>query len=188
MLEAPASVRTAIISPGKLYGVGTGPVKKYTTPFIASTTIINGEGFQIGTGAATMGTIHVLDLARLYVLLVGEALKPNGGSADWGADGYYFGVVDEVSIAQHSGIVTEELAALGHIKSKEVAVYSIEKAAKINPFMPYLFGASARARASRAKKLGWKPVELGVLETLRTDIREEYAVGRPVQHWGALLA
>lgn len=188
MIEAPASVRTAIISPGKLYGVGTGPVKKHSIPIVPSSIIINGGGFQIGTGVATMGAVHVLDLARLYLLLIGEALKPNGGSADWGVNGYYFAVADEVSVAQHSSIVAEELAALGHIKSKEVSVYTIERVAEIHPILPYPFGASTRARSSRAKKLGWKPVEPGALETLRTDIREEYAVGKPVQHWGPLLA
>lgn len=180
VLEAPASIHTVIISPGKLYGIGTGPVKKFTVPFVANSIICNGGGFTMGTGATTMGSIHVADLARLYIMILGEALKPNGGAADWGAEGYYFAVTDEISIAQHVGVVAAELAKLGHIKNGEVEVHSIERVAKMNPFFPVVFGSNSRARASRAKKLGWKPVEAGALESLVQDIRAEYAVRRPV--------
>lgn len=169
-----------IISPGKVHGVGTGPVKKFTIPLLTGSIIGNGGGFTVGTGVTTMGAIHVVDLARLYVMILGEALKPNGGAADWDAEGYYFGVTDEISIAQHVKIVATELARLGHIKSEKVEVYPMERVAKMNPFFPVVFGSNARVRASRAKKLGWKPVEAGVLESLVQDIRAEYAAVQTV--------
>lgn len=33
---------------------------------------------------------HIDDIASAFILLVEEALKPNGGAAQWGQDGYYF--------------------------------------------------------------------------------------------------
>lgn len=176
----------ALVSPGKLYGVGTGAVRQFTIPFMSSPIIHYGAGFMIGSGVATMGTIHVLDLARLFVLLIGEALKPNGGAADWGVEGYYFGVSDEVSVADHVRIIADELAKLGHIKSNKVEVLSIAEVEKIHQFLPYPFGANTRAVSTRAKKLGWKPVESGVLESLVTDTQAEYARGRAVTHWAPL--
>lgn len=185
VFEAPSSIRVALVSPGKIYGIGPG-VKQFTIPIYASSIIHYGSGFTIGTGAATMGAIHVLDLARLFVLIFGEALKPNGGIADWGVEGYYFGVSDEVSVKDHARIISDELAKLGHLKNNKVEVLSIEEAKKIHPFLPYPFGSNTRAVASRAKKLGWKPVEPGVLESIAIDIQTEYALGLPISHWGPL--
>ena len=34
--------------------------------------------------------LHIDDAASAFILLVDEALKPNGGNAQWGGDGYYF--------------------------------------------------------------------------------------------------
>lgn len=108
-------------------------------------------------------------------MILGEALKPNGGTADWDSKGYYFGVEGEVSIADHVTIAAEELAKLGHIKSNKVESYTIAKVAEMHPFFPILYGSTSRAKASRAKKLGWKPIEPAFLETIGSDIRSEYA-------------
>lgn len=34
--------------------------------------------------------LHIDDAAAAFILLVEEALKPNGGAAEWGSNGYYF--------------------------------------------------------------------------------------------------
>jgi len=39
--------------------------------------------------------LHVDDAASAFILLVEEALKPNGGNAQWGNDGYYFAEAGE---------------------------------------------------------------------------------------------
>lgn len=39
--------------------------------------------------------MHADDLADAFILLVEEALKPNGGNASWGDDGYYFAEAGE---------------------------------------------------------------------------------------------
>jgi hypothetical protein len=39
--------------------------------------------------------IHIDDIAEAFILLAEEALKPHGGSASWGAEGYYFAEAGE---------------------------------------------------------------------------------------------
>lgn len=185
VFETPSSIRVALVSPGLIYGVSTS-TKRFTIPFYGHCIRHHGSGFIIGTGVSTTGTIHVLDLARLFVVIIGEALKPNGGIADWGVEGYYFGVADEVSVKDYVGVVSNELAKLGHIKSNKLEVLSVEEVKNIHPFLPYAFGSSARVVGSRAKKLGWKPVQPGVLESLAIDIQTEYAIGLPIPSWGPL--
>lgn len=133
-----------------------------------------------------MSHVHVLDVARLFVLLIGEALKPNGGVADWGEQGYYYAVSNDAMVKDQVRTMTDELAKLGHIKNNEVEVLSIEEAQKIHPFVPYLFAANTRAVASRARKLGWKPVEQGVLESLITDLKVLNPRGHAFNYWVGL--
>ncbi|KAL0639455.1 hypothetical protein Q9L58_001483 [Maublancomyces gigas] len=186
VLDAPTSVRVALVSPGGVYGISTGAGKQFTIPILTSPIVHHGAAFMIGTGASTGSFVHVLDLARLFVLLIGEARKPNGGKADWGVDGYYFGVSQEATIHDLVHIMGEELAKLGHLKSSTVEVLAIEEVAKIHQYMPYLFGTNVRAVATRAKRLGWTPIEASVLESLVTDLPVQNPKGRPFTHWAGL--
>lgn len=186
VLDAPTSVRVALVSPGGVYGISTGAGKKFTVPILTSPIVHHGAAFMIGTGASTGSFVHVLDLARLFVLLIGEARKPNGGKADWGVDGYYYAVSQEATIKDLVHIMGEELAKLGHLKTSAVEVLSIEEVAKIHQYMPYLFGTNVRAVATRAKRLGWTPIEASVLESLVTDLPVQNPKGRPFTHWVGL--
>ncbi|KAH8155499.1 uncharacterized protein LAJ45_00509 [Morchella importuna] len=167
--RAPPSVHTAIISPGKIYGFGTGP-DKLTTTFFKDALVAAGVGFKIGAGINTNSTVHIQDLARLYTIIVGEALKPNGGAAQWDAEGYYFGVSDdEISVADHVSLQTKKLAASGVLSSDKMEVWPAEKVVELHPFFPAVFGSNARARASRGKALGWKTVEKRLEEWLSEE-------------------
>lgn len=186
VLDAPPSVRVALVSPGGVYGVGTGAVSQTSIPIMTSPIVHHGSGFIIGAGVSTMGHVHISDLARLFVLLIGEALKPNGGVADWGVEGYYFVVSNEATVKEQVTIMSDELAKLGHIKNNVVEVLSIEEVKAIHPFLPYLFGSNTRAVSTRAKKLGWKPVGPSVLESLVTDLKVLNPRGRAFTHWAGL--
>jgi hypothetical protein len=39
--------------------------------------------------------VHLDDLCDAFILLTEEALKPNGGNAQWGDEGYYFAEAGE---------------------------------------------------------------------------------------------
>lgn len=123
-----------------------------------------------------MSTIHIHDLGRMYLLILGEALKPNGGAAQWDAEGYYFGANDEVvTIGEQVAIVADELAKAGKIKSNKVEQKSMESVVGMHPFYSIVFGSNAMARSSRAKRLGWKPVGAKFVDTARGDIRLQIA-------------
>lgn len=97
VLSAPAAagasrgIRTAIICPPTIYGVGTGPAKVRSDqlPRLAHAILRNRHAFTVNAGKNIWRNVHVADLADAYVLLTEEALN-DGGKAGWDAQGYYF--------------------------------------------------------------------------------------------------
>lgn len=85
------AVKTAIVCPPSIYGVGRGPGNKRSQQLYDLTRIIltSGRGMRVGKGENKQTHIHVYDLSDLYVLLVDEAVV-GGGKATWGNKGYYF--------------------------------------------------------------------------------------------------
>lgn len=102
------SVPTAIVSPPMIHGMGQGPLKKRSiqVPFLIEAILKRGKGFQVLDGENIWdreqpclcfhahtdhrSETHIDDIASAFILLVEEALKPNGGAAQWGQEGYYF--------------------------------------------------------------------------------------------------
>ena len=50
--------------------------------------------------------LNIDDAASAFILLVEEALKPNGGKAQWGSEGYYFAEGQEFVRAMQNEIST----------------------------------------------------------------------------------
>ena len=95
VLEASAAnphIKTAIVAPSTIYGQGQGPgnQRSLQLPELARFILQRKEGFHIGAGLNRWMSVHIADLSKLYLRLVEEALKPDGGVATWGARGYYF--------------------------------------------------------------------------------------------------
>ncbi len=105
-------VPTAILSPPLVHGVGGGPMKTRSIqiPFLTEAILKRGKAFQVLDGQniwdgefivtavrlfnkwklmPELGT-HIDDIAAAFIVLVEESLKPNGGKAQWGSQGYYF--------------------------------------------------------------------------------------------------
>jgi len=111
-------VPTAIVCPPAIYGIGKGPVKTRNgqLPFLGEEILKRGKGFMINEGkdyfdckstkegfstasksvarrlnnSEFISDVHVDDVSNALILLTEEALKPNGGKAQWGAEEYYF--------------------------------------------------------------------------------------------------
>jgi hypothetical protein len=85
------SVRTAIVCPPTIYGVGRGPVNTRSQQLydLTAITLKSGVGKRVSKGENRQTHIHVHDLSDLYVLLI-EAATQGGGKATWGPKGYYF--------------------------------------------------------------------------------------------------
>jgi hypothetical protein len=136
--------------------------------------------------------VHVDDLSDAFILLVEEALKPNGGGAQWGDEGYYFAEAGEfVSLAPWktfpdqgkltmyqkwgdvSTAISKIMANQGLIKSAEVDKLTVAEASALHPWAPLIWGGNARSRSDRLHKLGWKPQKQNLYESLPSMISEE---------------
>lgn len=85
------SLRTAIVCPPTIYGLGRGPGNRrgHQLNELARCTLERREGFMVGKGKTRWCNVHLYDLSKCYVSLVQAALK-GGGDASWGKEGYYF--------------------------------------------------------------------------------------------------
>lgn len=101
--------------------------------------------------------VYVGDLANACVLLIEEALKPEGGSAQWGLEGYYFVESGEFAWKDIAQKISQIAKDLGAIETAEVDQLSVDEASKFHPWAPVLWGGNCRSRATRLQSLGWKP-------------------------------
>ncbi|KAJ5548489.1 hypothetical protein N7513_005723 [Penicillium frequentans] len=168
-------VDTAIICPPIIYGVGQGPIKKRSmqVPFLSEAILKRGRGFTVGEGKNIWDHIYIGDLAKACVLLIEEALKPQGGSSQWGSEGYYFVESGEIAwkdVAEKISSITKEL---GQIESADVDQLSVDEASKFHPWAPVLWGGNCRSRATRLQTLGWKPQGPTVWEALPAMVKAE---------------
>lgn len=170
-----AGLTTAIVSPPTIYGLGRGPSNQrgHQIYELSRCTIERKHGIMVGDGRTMWPNIHIYDLSDLYLRLVEEATK-DGGSATWGAQGYYFAVDGE----HVWGAVAKGIAAAakkqGLIPTDEVVSLSPEEANKVTKWGSALWGANSRARAIRARKvLGWAPKENSLEEEIPKAVAQE---------------
>ena len=168
--EYPKKVRTAIVCPPTIYGIGRGPDNQRSQQLyeLAKHTLKLKQGFQVGAGKAYWTQVHVADLSKCYLKLV-EAAVAGGGDATWNEKGYYFTENGEFAWGDISKLVAAAAHEQGFIPSDEVAAMSPEQISQIHPFGNVIWGSNSRGRALRASKLfGWSPVE----KTLEEEVPE----------------
>lgn len=108
------------------------------------------------------------DLSNVYLRLVEEAGKPEGGSATWGGEGYYFAESGEHYWGDVAAAVAKEAFRLGLFESAEVDELGTQEVEAMHPLGKYLWGTNSRHTAVRAGKvLGWG---LGGFPSLEEDI------------------
>ena len=101
--------------------------------------------------------VHVNDLSDCYMKLV-EVAVAGGGTATWGAEGYYLTENGTHVWGNMSKLVTSEAHKQGLIPSAEVISVSPEEAGRRTEGGFVLWGANSRGSAIRARKLlGWSP-------------------------------
>jgi len=189
MVFATASnVNVAIISPVVVYGVGPSiehPLP-LTIPDLMNAVDSMKSGWTIGSGHNISGYVHVLDIARLYVLLVSNALTPSSfvqESDVWGPKAYYFASSEELSFQDYMTSIVEVLRKRNFLQTNQMQHIDVNRAANATgasttthpadswaKHIAILFGCNTRVRSTRAHKLGWKPEEPGVKETIEEVI------------------
>lgn len=154
-------LKTMLVCPPIIYGMSSAqdtPPERSASKQYANAILKRGRGFAVGDGKATVGTLHIRDLAQFYVKAT-EAAAQGGGTATWdGANSYYFVENGEMVWGEFAEAVTKAAFAKGLLQSPDVDYLSADEAEKIDPMSKIAFGSSARSKAIRAyKTLDWKP-------------------------------
>ena len=186
--DAAEDVNVAIVSPGFVGGMSpsTEHPTPITTPAILTTARAFKSGFQISPGENRHAWIHVMDLARIYMILIDDAPatvagKPIKREADvlplWGREAYYFATGEDIAFSDFMKGLVPVLKQHGVIESEEMKSVSVTEAARISlagpdgeydPLAPppppdswamhiaIMYGVNMKIRGSRVAKLGWK--------------------------------
>ncbi|KAK6852018.1 hypothetical protein PG995_012143 [Apiospora arundinis] len=146
VLSAAAHVNVAIISPGGVTGISPSVAHSLpiSTPALFQCVRAFDSTFVIGQGENAMGMVHVQDLARMYMVLVDNAVATLTGSNKttttntteppfplWGEKAYYFGsAVDSLYRRDWMTGITPLLVMHGVIGSDEVKSVSTAEVAR----------------------------------------------------------
>lgn len=168
-------VRTAIICPPTIYGVGRGPINQrgHQINELARCTLEKRKGIQVESGKSRWRNVHVHDLSKCYLKLL-EAAAQGGGNATWGREGYYFTENGEHAWGEMAQVVAKEAHKQRFIPSDDVSIVSAGEADKLTPRGGVLWATNSRCKALRARKLlGWTPAEHGVSQEVSAIVTSE---------------
>lgn len=174
----PGRVRTAIVDPPLIYGLGTGSCNTRSKQIYraAEAFITHRRAFVVGRGQNTWHHVHVRDLSRLFVRLAEAAIEGDERAGVWDAEGYY--------LAENGGFVwrdvlqelAERLVGSGLLETAQLEQVGVEEADRLMPYARYMLGTSSRGEAMRARLLfGWVPKEGSLLQELDEVVRSEAA-------------
>ncbi|PBL02702.1 NAD(P)-binding protein [Armillaria gallica] len=171
-------VRTMIMFPGWIYGLGEG-VQKTTTPvrYFRDTYTRIGRAGTWGPGANVMPNVHVKDCASACLTVLKAAID---GKAQEGAEGLYFVASDQPMVPMHEWasavgdwMFDKGLVTVGGFKPLPAEI--------VDPLGHYgwsLFGGSQYAKVKRLYTFGWEPLEsrkLSLMESLPTELEVAFA-------------
>lgn len=152
-----AGVRGIVLCPSLIYGTGLGAEPDSAQlPRLAALAREAGVARHIGRGLNLWSTVHIADVAELYLLALETA---PGGS-------FYFIENGEASFDAMVGAIAKRLGlgpaqawnaddAIGQL-GRQTAVFSL--------------GSNSRVRARRARALGWSPRHASVLDWIATEL------------------
>ncbi|KAF2107695.1 NAD dependent epimerase/dehydratase family protein [Lophiotrema nucula] len=161
-------VKTVVLMPPTVYGMGTGLFNKYSIqiPTYIRGAIDVGKAVVVAEGRGRNGSVHVEDLADLYCLLLSNILSDNGNNIPTGKKGILFAENGNHTWREVAELVGEALHARGKLDSQEVRSVTLSEGTKI--FASYLetvdekmvesgLCGDSRTVASVARGLGWVP-------------------------------
>ena len=154
-LMAQESVRSVIVFPGVVYGHGQGIPRRFVDDARTSdgSTVVP----YLGDGAQHWATVHVDDLADLYVRIVGAESHNNELYIAANDDAPTVGELAEAAASAVGGATQAETVA--------------EAAPRIHPALAELLLLDQHAGADRAReRLGWHPSR----PSLRDELRAGY--------------
>ncbi len=138
-------------------------------PTITRFALKHGFVGHIGKGLSVESQIHIMDLARAYIVILHwmEEADPREVLANpyfFCENGY------EASWKEVATEVGKGLHAAGKIKDPTPKEFSEDMYDDLfGPYSSTLIGLNSRSRAVRLRELGWQPREKGVWESYRED-------------------
>lgn len=177
-------LKTAIVIPPTIYGIGTGPFHRTSIQFptLLRAAMKRGKAEIFGPGEATWDNVHVADLADAYVLLVDRFLAAYGPDAQSnakpspyltsGREGYYFAENGRHSWRQLAEKMGEILYRRGLASSSEVTNFpdGEGEAALFGPSSWIWLASQANSKADRLRKLGWKPHRASLFDSIEEQL------------------
>lgn len=155
---ATADIRTIVIIPTMVYGVGTGLHKdSIQLPLIWKNAVANGKGIYVEKGESIWSNVHVADLAELYL----KALeKAPAGSAFYAENG-------EASFKEIAAAMSRKLGVLETLSlsmNEAISLFGADMA-------HYGLASNSRASSDKARQmLGWQPSINGIFDYIQNEI------------------
>lgn len=177
-------IRSIIVYPGQIYGVGNG-VQKTTLWLRIFMDYAKRVGYAgtWGAGHNAQNTIHVRDLAEAILLVLRAARE---GRADEGADGLYFAVTPTIlSYGEWTRAMGDYLSSKGVVKEPGSKPMPDEIVEPLGHYGWSLLGGNMFAKADRLARMGWKAVEsekVSLMEVLPAMIDAALEDDRPYVH------
>ncbi|KAF9493518.1 NAD(P)-binding protein [Pleurotus eryngii] len=168
-------IRTAIVCPAWIYGIGEG-MQKVTLPVRIFLDMFqrNGGAGTWGPGLVKMNNIHVKDVSSALLVVLKAALE---GKADEGAEGIYFAASMEPKVTNHdiAAKFGDIMHAKGLVPEGGSKPFPDSVTEALGEYGWSLFGGNFYTRPDRLTKFGWKAIESTkktMLESLPSEIEE----------------
>ena len=150
-------LRSVVLCNSLIYGWGLGPHREsIQIPDLVRQARRSGVPRHVGRGLNVWSTVHVEDVADLYLLALDKA--PAGS--------FVFVENGEASFRDMTDAIGRALG-LGEAQpwsiSEAVAEWGYERAV-------YALGSNSRVRSRRARELGWAPRHASVLDWIASDL------------------
>ena len=144
-------VRSVVVCNSLIYGAGLGPHREsIQLPALAEQARRSGVARHVGRGLNVWSSVHVEDVAELYLLAL-RAAEPGT---------FLFAENGEASFRAMVAAMAHAFRVRGPEPmpvEEAVALWGFERAV-------YALGSNSRVRARRSRELGWRPCRAGVLD------------------------
>ena len=155
---AKSGIRSAVICPSLIYGVGRGlNPSSVQIPFLAANARDKGVVQIVGRGLNVWSNVHIDDVVDLYLLALTKA--PAGA--------FYFAENGEASFGDVAAAIAKRLG-LASVDALPPQV-AAERWGESKAY--FTLGSNSRVRARRARReLGWAPRHASVIEWILTEM------------------
>ncbi|KAJ5766016.1 uncharacterized protein N7511_003632 [Penicillium nucicola] len=162
--------KIAVLIPPVIYGISSREKRlSVQLPTLIRYSLKHGYAGQVGSGRSVWGYIHVKDLARGYMTLLHWMER---SSTDDVLENPYFFCEngEELSWGDCAAEIGRLLTIEGRIESPEPRTVPPDNYDDLfGEFTVAIAGSNARNRASRLRKLGWRPLEKNTFMSLVED-------------------